>query len=357
MAALGERTIDLVVTSPPYPMIRMWDSLFAELNPKIGAHLENGSGEAAFELMHQELDRVWRECFRVLKPGSFVCVNVGDAARTINGDFRMYPNHARVVSAMSTVGFTLLPDIIWRKPTNSPTKFMGSGMLPAGAYVTYEHEYVLVFRKGAKRAFAGEREKRRRRESAFFWEERNKWFSDVWTDLTGTAQDLGGRQNRARSAAFPFDLAFRLICMYSVYDDTLLDPFLGTGTSLAGAIAAGRNGVGVEIDPEFSGIIENSIEEAFSQSRARTGARLREHVEFVRARQTSGCIVSHWNREYGFPVMSSQEEGIRLYEPMRLTKTGPGRFEIDYGEAKMEDSFVPVVFSKSRGSGTNGTLW
>ncbi len=141
--------------------------------------------------------------------------------------------------------------------------------------MTYEHEYVLLFRKGLKRSFGSDREKQNRRASAFFWEERNKWFSDVWMDLVGTVQGLNDRETRSRSAAFPFELAFRLICMHSVYGDTVLDPFLGTGTSLAGAIAAGRNGIGVEIDPGFSGLIERAIEDALLAGEARVRSRLR----------------------------------------------------------------------------------
>ena len=84
-------------------------------------------------------------------------------------------------------------------------------MLPAGAYVTLEHEYVLIFRKGAKREFKTEAEKKKRRESALFWEERNIWYSDVWTDIKGTEQALPNAVSRQRSAAFPFNLAYRLI--------------------------------------------------------------------------------------------------------------------------------------------------
>jgi modification methylase len=357
VAAIGSDSVDLVVTSPPYPMIGMWDEVFAAMNPEVGQQLDRGDGKAAFESMHGELDKVWRECFRVLRPGSIASINIGDAVRTIDGDFRMYSNHARTISAMIDAGFTLLPDIIWRKPTNSPTKFMGSGMLPVGAYVTYEHEYVLVFRKGLKRSFTSAGEKRSRRESAFFWEERNKWFSDVWMDLVGTVQGLDGK-TRARSAAFPFELAFRLINMYSVYGDTVLDPFVGTGTTLAAAIATGRNGIGVEIDPAFSDIIKKTVEDAVPVGRARARARLREHVEFVRARQESGSEAGHRNEEYGFPVMSGQEEGIRLYEPSRLTGKGDGCFEVEHTVADTQDCFSPVVSFSNRGSGThNGTLW
>ncbi len=157
-------------------MIEMWDSTFSGLNPLIADTLDANDGPSAFELMHRELDKVWEHCQRILRPGSIACINIGDAVRTIGGDFRIYSNHARVLSAMSTIGFHALPDILWRKQTNAPNKFMGSGMLPAGAYVTYEHEYILIFCKGSKRHFATEEDKVRRRASSFLWEERNVWF-------------------------------------------------------------------------------------------------------------------------------------------------------------------------------------
>ena len=154
MAALPADSVDLVVTSPPYPMIAMWDDLFGDQNPQIADDLAQGRGARAFEGMHRLLDPVWREVWRVLKAGGLACINVGDATRTLGDDFALYPNHARILQCLSEIGFTILPDILWRKPTNAPNKFMGSGMLPAGAYVTYEHEYILVLRKGRRREFS-----------------------------------------------------------------------------------------------------------------------------------------------------------------------------------------------------------
>lgn len=89
MMQIEDNSIDLVVTSPPYPMIEMWDEILGEQNPNILESLEN-EPEKAFEMMHQELDKVWKECFRVIKPGGFLCVNIGDATRTINGKFTLY---------------------------------------------------------------------------------------------------------------------------------------------------------------------------------------------------------------------------------------------------------------------------
>lgn len=132
-----EESIDIVVTSPPYPMIEMWDGCFLKQDAAIGEVL-GGSPDAAFELMHRQLDRVWQRCYDLLKEGGFLCVNIGDATRTVNGKFKLYNNHTRITDFCNSIGFTTLPNIIWRKQTNAPNKFMGSGMLPCGAYVTLD---------------------------------------------------------------------------------------------------------------------------------------------------------------------------------------------------------------------------
>lgn len=175
ISELDDKSIDLVVTSPPYPMIEMWDEMFSQQDPAIKRCLDKGDGQGAFLKMHDLLNSVWRECDRVLKDNGFICINIGDATRTINGDFKLYSNHSKIIACFEELGYSVLPDIHWRKQSNAPNKFMGSGMYPAGAYVTYEHEYILVFRKGNKRNFEGEA-KKARKESAYFWEERNIWF-------------------------------------------------------------------------------------------------------------------------------------------------------------------------------------
>ena len=144
----------------------------------------------------------------------------------------LYPNHARILTALLALGFTPLPAIIWRKPTNSPNKFMGSGMLPAGAYVTLEHEHILLLRKGPKREFTGDARKQLRRESAIFWEERNQWYSDVWFELRGSRQGLKRRGPAPPQRRLPVRARLPADQMFSVKGDTVVDPFLGTGTTL-----------------------------------------------------------------------------------------------------------------------------
>ncbi len=318
MDTLPDASVHLIVTSPPYPMVEMWDAVFGELVPETLPLLEASQGMAAFEAQHRALDAVWEECVRVLKPGCFLCINIGDATRSIAGEFCLYPNHSRIMAACLRLGLTPLPDILWRKPTNAPNKFMGSGMLPAGAYVTYEHEYILLFRKGGKRIFS-EDEQERRRASAYFWEERNLWFSDLWTDLIGTTQKMRGP--RERSAAFPFELPYRLIEMYSLQGDLVLDPFVGTGTTMAAALATGRSSIGIERLPELHPQIVATLKGSFEEGAHRVAERLRAHRSFVEARQAQGKEVKYRAIHYDFSVLTRQEREVQLPIPKDWEET------------------------------------
>mgnify|MGYP006278136575 FL=1 len=369
MSTVADDAVELVVTSPPYPMVEMWDDLFSDLAAGVEPALRDGDGDAAFEAMHGVLDEVWAEVERVLVPGGIACINVGDATRSVGDSFRVYPNHARVTDAFCELGFEPLPDVLWRKPTNSAAKFMGSGMIPPNAYVTLEHEYVLVFRNGTdSRSFApGEA---RRYESAYFWEERNAWFTDVWTEVTGTAQavdaetrassgvpaepvedgaarvtdapdggvtdDTAGGETtddaangtgnddavvgtidadrrdelRDRTAAFPFEIPYRLVNMYSVYGDTVLDPFFGTGTTSLAAMVAGRDSVGYELEDAFVEAFDARAAGAPTLSREVVEARLDAHRAFVEDRRASGDSLGYDAEHYDFPVVTKQEREL-----------------------------------------------
>ena len=306
MEQLENGSVNLVVTSPPYPMVEMWDEIFAKADSKITKLLAEGDGWGAFERMHKIMDKIWAECHRVTSAGGFVCINIGDATRTIDDEFALYTNRARIDTVMIGLGFTPLPSIIWQKVSNSPTAFMGSGMLPAGAYVAHGHEHILIYRKGGKRQFKSDEEKLLRRDSAYFWEERNAWFSDVWT-FTGTNQNLGDSADRKRSAAYPFELPFRIIAMYSVKGDTVLDPFMGTGSTHAAAIALGRNSVGYEIDASLKPTITKTKDYALEWGRARQQNRLDSHSEFVEERLARGKSFKHFNKNHRIFVMTKQE--------------------------------------------------
>jgi DNA modification methylase len=348
MSDLPEDSVELVVTSPPYPMIEMWDDLFADLDPAVGEHLDAADGEAAFERMHGTLDEVWAEVDRVLVEGGIACVNVGDATRTVGGRFRVYPNHSRIVTAFEDLGFEPLPEILWRKPANSAAKFMGSGVLPPNAYVTLEHEYVLVFRNGERRAF--EPGSKRRYESAYFWKERNRWFSDVWTEIRGEFQSLDRGELRERSAAYPFEVPYRLINMYSVYGDAVLDPFWGTGTTSLAAMVAGRNSVGYELEESFVDVFEECVGDVPETSREVIGARMGDPRAFVAARRDAGEDFEYEAENYAFPVTTTQEVPIRFYAVNEARATREGYLAVHEpvgeGDLASEDS-----------GGTDSPIW
>jgi DNA modification methylase len=202
-------------------------------------------------------------------------------------------------------------------------------MLPAGAYVTLEHEYILIMRKGAKRGFDSADDKRTRHESAFFWEERNTWFSDVW-EVKGTRQSLSDPELRDRSAAFPFEVPYRLICMYSVRGDTVLDPLVGTGTTTFAAMAAGRNSIGIDIDPTFIRAVARDGLKLKDQLNQYTFNRIRNHGDFVAKCRQDGKELRYTNLPHGVPVMTSQEVDLQLHFVDDIVAVGHDRFDVSY---------------------------
>jgi len=338
MSSVKDNSIDLVITSPPYPMIEMWDKQFAELNPDISIALQSGDYGRVFEAMHCELDKVWGELFRVMKAGALACINIGDATRTFHKRFQLFANHARIQKRFIDLGFDILPLILWRKQTNAPNKFMGSGMLPAGAYVTLEHEYILLFRKGEKRIFPTGEAKLNRRQSAYFWEERNAWFSDLW-DFKGTRQGNNNCERRSRSGAFPFILPFRLVNMYSVFGDTVMDPFSGTGTTALAAMASARNSINVELESSFSNPSRERIAIEGPGLKRHNQERIREHLKFVKRYECEKGSLKHINNYFGFPVMTRQETDLKLFYPEPAVEIERDSFQVSYFEDQEMQTF------------------
>ena len=262
MPELKDESVHLIVTSPPYPMIEMWDNLFQRLNPKIEvSKIEIAADETlvaeTYTQMHQALAPVWRESYRVLCHGGLLCINIGDATRTLAGIFRLFPNHARIIEICSDIGFHALPYLSWRKPTNRPNAFLGSGFLPTNGYVTVDLEQILIFRKGGPRQLPAH--DARRYASRFSKRERDVWFSQTWT-LPGAEQNRS--EITRRTGAYPLEVPRRLIRMFSIIGDTILDPFLGTGTTMRAAQMLGRNSIGYEIDEELRTLLKRELDEA-----------------------------------------------------------------------------------------------
>ncbi len=243
MIEVADESVHLVVTSPPYPMVAIWDDFFTNVSA------------SSYDTMHEYLNQTWRELKRVLVPGGIACINIGDATRTRDGIFHLYPNHSRIIENFEKLGFVTLPYILWKKPTTKPHykgkgAFLGSGFLPPNAYVTLDMEYILIFRKGPPRSFPPKDPDRYK--SRFTKRERDEWFSQVWK-VPGVRQNVDGLERRV--AAFPEEIPRRLIRMFSVLGDLVLDPFLGSGTSLKAAMELSRRFVGYEKLKEMTEII------------------------------------------------------------------------------------------------------
>ena len=327
MSEITNESVSLVVTSPPYPMIEMWDEEWIEQDPLIENALELNMGKEAFERMHKVLDSVWEEVSRVVFDSGIVCVNVGDATRKLGANFQCYPNAARITDWFFKNGFTVLPPIHWRKPTNKANKYMGSGMLPPSAYVTQEQEYILIFRKGfVPRRFDNHTEVLNRRESAYFYEERNKWFSDQWTDIPGSRQDgMAGSKLTRHMAVFPFDIPYRLINMYSVYGETVLDPFAGSGTTLIAAMASGRNSIGYDNQPDMMGQFEKKKFDSKTLNNRYIKNRIHKHIKYI---EEVGEL-KYEAENYNFTVTNKGERDIQFYELTKLTGE-EGTYEVLY---------------------------
>jgi DNA modification methylase len=188
------------------------------------------------------------------------CINIGDATRTVNGKFRLFPNHSRIIENCEKIGFTTLSYILWKKPTTKPrykgkASFLGSGFLPPNAYITLDCEFILLFRKGKLGRFPPKDPMRQ--QSTFTKKQRDKWFTQVWNII-------GARQTESkverRLAAFPEEIVGRLIRMFSLKGETVLDPFLGSGTTVKMAVQYERNSVGYEIDKTLIPVITQKID-------------------------------------------------------------------------------------------------
>jgi len=222
MSEVDSKSVHLIVTSPPYPMIKKWDNMFGTID---------------FFDQHKQLEKIWAECERVLEDGGIMCINMGDATRSIEGNFCCYPNFAFITTQLYVMGFNPLVPIIWKKISNKPNSFMGSGFLPPNAYVTQECEYIGIFRKGKKRKFAPKDEKRYK--SQYTKEERDIWFSQIW--------EIKGERGAKQTSAFPKEIPYRLIRMFSIRNDLVLDPFCGQGTTGFVAESLNREFIGYDI--------------------------------------------------------------------------------------------------------------
>ncbi len=255
MPELREESVHLVVTSPPYWCIKDYD------------HPAQVGHDQSYEDYLADLRSILSQCHRVLHPGCRAAVNIGDQylRASEHGRYRVKPIPADVTRMGRDIGFDFMGSIIWRKISTTQTTgggcWMGSVYYPKDGHVTYEHEYILLFRKRGEWPRPTEEQKEASRLTK---KQRSQWFRGVW--------ELQPARQVGHVAQFPVELPRRLIKMYSFAGETVLDPFLGSGTTLLAADLEGRYGVGYEINPELEGTIRRKIdaEDLFAQ-----GAELR----------------------------------------------------------------------------------
>jgi DNA modification methylase len=237
---LGERSVELVVTSPPY-----WD-LKRYGDDHDGAQLGHVADRDQFL---RELNLVWRACYDALVPGGRMCVVVGDVCRSRkeHGRHVVEPLHAFLQVECQRLGFDPLAPIIWSKIANMATEVEGNGAGFLGkpyepnAIIKNDIEFILLFRKpGGYRHPTAEQRLR----SLIEKEDHKQWFQQIWSDVPGEVQ-------RGHPAPFPAEVARRLIGMFSFVGDTVLDPFAGTGNTVAAAMEMGRSSIGVELEPRY----------------------------------------------------------------------------------------------------------
>lgn len=242
MPELDDRSVHLVVTSPPYWCIKDYE------------HPEQIGREQSYEDYLNDLRRVLEECYRVLHPGCRAAVNTGDQYLRAkdHGRYRVQPIPADVIAMGRGCGFDFMGNIIWQKISTTNTtgggSWMGSTYHPRDGHITYEHEYIILFRKPGdwprpnEQAYAGSRLTK---------QQRSKWFRGVW--------NIPPARQKEHIAMFPVEIPRRLILMYSFYGETVLDPFLGSGSTVLAGEEAGRRCIGYEINREFEPIIRAKL--------------------------------------------------------------------------------------------------
>ena len=261
MDFLGSQTVHLVVTSPPYWTLK-------EYRPTSGqmGHISD------YDEFIAGLAKVWKRCFDALVPGGRLVVVVGDVClsrRRNNGRHTVVPLHASIQESCRRIGFDNLAPIIWHKIANAVYEVDGAGGFLGKPYepngvVKNDIEFILMQRKpGGYRSPTLPT----RLLSLISSENHKTWFQQIWTGVTGAS-------TKEHPAPYPLELADRIVRMFSFAGDTVLDPFLGTGTTSAAAARWGRNSIGVELDPHYFGMaskrLNNATGDLFGYARVRT---------------------------------------------------------------------------------------
>jgi DNA modification methylase len=247
MDAVDNESAHLVVTSPPYWQLK-------DYGPK-----EQIGYNDSYQDYINNLNLVWSECYRVLHKGCRLCVNIGDQfARSVYyGRYKIIPIRTEIIKFCETIGFDYMGAIIWQKVTTCNTTggatIMGSFPYPRNGIVKLDYEFILIFKKLGKPLKVSKQIK-----------EKSKLNKDEWNQYFYGHWNFSGEKQNHHLAAFPEELPKRLIKMFSFIGDTVLDPFLGSGTTSLAALNLSRNSIGYEINREYRDVIKRRLQKSIS---------------------------------------------------------------------------------------------
>jgi len=265
MIFIEDNSVHLVVTSPPYWTLKQYRD-----------HVGQLGDIANYEEFLSELDEVWKHCFRILVPGGRLICVVGDVClsrRKNNGRHTVVPLHASIQEHCRIIGFDNLSPIIWHKIANATFEASGNGGRFLGkpyepnAVIKNDIEFILMERKpgGYRKPHLSNRVL-----SIISDENHKQWFRSIWSGVTGAS-------TKNHPAPYPEELVSRLTRMFSFVGDTVLDPFMGTGTTTTSAAKWGRNSIGVELDPHYFDSAEKRIRTSFNTIFSRTVIETENH--------------------------------------------------------------------------------
>lgn len=242
MSKIADKSVQLVVTSPPYWQLKDY-----------GTEEQIGFNDN-YESYINNLNLVWKECYRVLSDGCRLCINIGDqfARAVYYGRYKVIPIRTEIIKFCESIGFDYMGAIIWQKQTTTNTtggaSLMGSFPTPRNGIISIDYEFILVFKKLGDSPKVS---KEIKEQSKLTTEEWKEYFSGHW--------NFGGAKQEGHIAMFPEELPKRLIKMFAFKGETILDPFMGSGTSALAAKNLDRNSIGYEINPEYIEVIKNKL--------------------------------------------------------------------------------------------------
>ncbi len=242
MKQIKDKSVHLIITSPPYWQLKDY-----------GEDSQIGFNDSYEEYINN-LNLVWKECNRVLADGCRLCINIGDQfARSVYyGRYKVIPIRTEIIRFCETLGMDYMGAIIWQKATTMNTSgggaIMGSFPYPRNGILKMDYEFILIFKKLGN---APKPTAEQKKNSVISKSEWNEYFSSHW--------NFNGVKQLGHIAMFPEELPKRLIKMFSFAGETILDPFLGSGTTSLAALNLGRNSIGYEINKEFAPTIEDKL--------------------------------------------------------------------------------------------------